>query len=352
MAMQMVAAAPIQRLQAGPTCRRQSAAVVAGPSRTVSRSSKQHAVSAPRRQLARQAAAGGWRQQRAVLAAAAGEAEIGPQDFVERKIRLEEGSQDFAQLTQQIEDTAAEVVEGLQGTSLYLIGMMGSGKSTVGKLVSTALGYCFFDTDALIEQLAQRKVSEIFAEDGEESFREAETQVLAELAPFKDCVIATGGGVPTRAENWGHMQGGVSVWLNGPPTLLAHRVVGDGTDSRPLLSQDAQQGEGSEQADAYHAAVERLTQLLEQRQALYRSADIVVSLEGTGPDAELGAPAMLIAFRVLSAINQRVKDDAEERRRRMDFEIVREELPSTMRVVESPAATAAAQQQQEDPFLP
>lgn len=58
-----------------------------------------------------------------------------------------------------------------------------------------------------------------------------------ELSPFKNCVVATGGGVPTKAENWGHMQGGVSVWLNGPPTLLAHRVVGDGTESRPLLSQ-------------------------------------------------------------------------------------------------------------------
>jgi hypothetical protein len=58
-----------------------------------------------------------------------------------------------------------------------------------------------------------------------------------ELAPFKNCVIATGGGAPTKSENWGHMQGGISVWLNGPPTLLAHRVVGDGTENRPLLAQ-------------------------------------------------------------------------------------------------------------------
>ena len=147
-------------------------------------------------------------------------------------------------------------------------------------------------------QAAGKPVSTIFAEDGEADFREVETQVLAvrrrrergcgwgqpqgagwlamapcpplptphpsppvdprpptyhhirahprapppppclqELAPFKDCVIATGGGVPTRAVNWGHMQGGVSVWLNGPPSLLAHRVVGDGTETRPLLAQ-------------------------------------------------------------------------------------------------------------------
>lgn len=282
-----------------------------------------------------------------VLAAAGGASDL-PHDFAERKERLESGSEDFSQLTQQIEDTAKEVVEGLQGTSLFLVGMMGSGKSTVGKLVSKALGYCFFDTDILIEQLTQKKVSEIFAEDGEESFRELETQVLAELSPFKNCVIATGGGVPTRAENWGHMQGGVSVWLNGPPTLLAHRVVGDGTETRPLLSQDGQQ----QQSDAYQAAVERLTQLLEQRQALYQIADLTISLEGSGPDGDLGAPAMVVAYRLLSAINQRVKDDAEERRRRMDFEIVQGELPETMRVMDSPAAAAAAAAEEEDPFLP
>jgi shikimate kinase len=59
-------------------------------------------------------------------------------------------------------------------------------------------------------------------------------------------VIATGGGAPTKSENWGHMQGGISVWLNGPPTLLAHRVVGDGTENRPLLAQVGQYmvGEG------------------------------------------------------------------------------------------------------------
>lgn len=203
--------------------------------------------------------------------------------------------------------------------------------------------------DSLIEQLSQKKVSEIFAEDGEESFRELETQVLSvsgasacsqgwarwaaglpqhpevlrtrtswlcahthartrciapqELAPFKNCVVATGGGVPTRAENWGHMQGGVSVWLNGSPALLAHRVVGDGTASRPLLAQP-------EADDAYAAAVARLTGLLEQRRDVYAVADLVISLEGSGPDADIGAPAMEVAYRVLAALNQRIKDDA------------------------------------------
>ena len=66
----------------------------------------------------------------------------------------------------------------LQGTSLYLVGMMGSGKSTVGRLVGKALKYPLLDTDKLVEQSAKATVSEIFAEEGEEAFRDMETEVL------------------------------------------------------------------------------------------------------------------------------------------------------------------------------
>ncbi len=75
-----------------------------------------------------------------------------------------------------------------------------------------------------------------------------------------------------------------------------------------------QSGEQSDaeqqQADAYTAAVARLTALLDERRPLYQDADITVSLEGSGPDADIGAPAMEVAYRVLAAINQRIKDDA------------------------------------------
>lgn len=78
-----------------------------------------------------------------------------------------------------VQALAAEAKEALQGSSVYLVGMMGSGKSTVGKLVGKALGYCSFDTDSLIEQMAGgRSVAQIFAEEGEESFRAMETRVL------------------------------------------------------------------------------------------------------------------------------------------------------------------------------
>ena len=80
--------------------------------------------------------------------------------------------------TCELQSLADEVHELLQGNSLYLVGMMGSGKSTVGRLVGKALKYPLLDTDALIEQSSSSTVSEIFAEEGEEAFRDMETEVL------------------------------------------------------------------------------------------------------------------------------------------------------------------------------
>ena len=77
-----------------------------------------------------------------------------------------------------LQELAAEVHDMLQGNSLYLVGMMGSGKSTVGRLVGKALKYPLLDTDALIEQSSKASVSEIFAEEGEDAFRDMETEVL------------------------------------------------------------------------------------------------------------------------------------------------------------------------------
>jgi shikimate kinase len=244
-----------------------------------------------------------------------------------------------------LQAAAAQAVDSLAGTSVYLVGMMGSGKSTVGKMMSQALGYCFFDSDQLIEQLAGKPVPDIFAEDGEEEFRSVETRVLQELAPFKDCVVSTGGGAATRGVNWGHMQGGIVVWLNGPPRLLAQRVLADGTAGRPLLA-DAAGGDG----DELERTVARLAALLEERRQQYGAADLVVSLEGDTPaTADLGAPAALVVLRVLLAINERVAKDAAMRAERQNFEVVNEAKPATMRVVKSINDAPGAEA---DPFLP
>ena len=89
----------------------------------------------------------------------------------------------------------------LQGTSIFLVGMMGSGKSTVGRMLANVLKYMFFDSDNVIEQAGKKSVSEIFAESGEEGFRDLETEVLRELSAYHNIVVATGGGAVVRCDN-------------------------------------------------------------------------------------------------------------------------------------------------------
>lgn len=86
-----------------------------------------------------------------------------------------------------------------QGTSIFLIGMMGSGKSTAGRMLANVLKYCFFDSDTVIEQaVGGASITEIFASNGESGFRDMEQAVLSELCSYRNCVIATGGGVVAR----------------------------------------------------------------------------------------------------------------------------------------------------------
>jgi shikimate kinase len=148
--------------------------------------------------------------------------------------------------------------EALKGINIYLIGMMGAGKTTIGKQLATALSYRFFDTDRLIEQLTQRTISQLFAESGEANFRALESQILAELSAYKKLAIATGGGVILKQENWSYLRHGVIVWLDVPIEQLQTRLVGNKT--RPLLQ------EGDLEA--------KLRSLLQQRQALYAQADV------------------------------------------------------------------------------
>jgi len=237
---------------------------------------------------------------------------------------------EYGELNEEIEAAAAACVENLQGTSLFLVGMMGTGKSTVGKMLSRALGYCFFDTDGLIEQLAGKSISEIFADDGEADFRALETEVLQEIAPFARCVVSTGGGAACKSQNWGHMNTGVSIWLDGAPSMLARRVVADGQNDRPLAAIDG--AESKSEADVLRETTERLSGLLEERRAQYSYADLTVSLmEGSDEGA---APATVV-LRILNSLNTRITNDAKEREERKKFELVNNELPPSMRVVDN-----------------
>lgn len=122
------------------------------------------------------------------------------------------------------------------GGALVLVGLSGSGKSTVGRLVAARLGLHVFDTDRMIEQRAGCTVAELFAERGEAVFRDLETEAVAD-ACARPGVVAVGGGAVLRAANRAYMRrGNLVVWLDTPAEILASRLTRHTQgEERPLL---------------------------------------------------------------------------------------------------------------------
>ena len=127
----------------------------------------------------------------------------------------------------------------VDGRHLVLVGLMGSGKTTVGRVVAQRLRRELLDSDFMIEAREGRTVRAIFAEDGEDAFRAIETDVLVEaLAADDKAVIAAAGGVVLRSENRAALRdsGARVVWLRADPATLVERVKGG--VHRPLLDDD------------------------------------------------------------------------------------------------------------------
>ncbi len=119
--------------------------------------------------------------------------------------------------------------------SIILIGYMGSGKTTVGRQLALALGRTFYDLDWYIEMRYHRTVAQLFAEKGEEGFRELERNMLHEAAEFEDIVLSCGGGTPCFFDNMEYIRSvGESVYLKATPEVLAEHLR-MGKVERPLI---------------------------------------------------------------------------------------------------------------------
>lgn len=155
-----------------------------------------------------------------------------------------------------------------QKTNLILVGLMGSGKTTIGRLVADRLGWDLIDTDRLIVDRTGTPIPVLFQEKGEPFFRRLEKEVLLELKDRERMVVATGGGTVLAAENRRLLkETGLVIYLKTAPAVLAARV-GRG-EGRPLLM-------GRDPVPA-------LTALLAEREAYYHQADLVVVTDGRTP---------------------------------------------------------------------
>jgi shikimate kinase len=150
--------------------------------------------------------------------------------------------------------------------TVVLVGMMGSGKTAIGRALAARLGVSFCDSDAAIEEAASATIAEIFARDGEAFFRVREAEVISRLMSGDPVVLSTGGGAfltPRIRELIAEQ--GVAVWLNAPLDVLWERVRNK--DTRPLLrTADPRQ---------------TLSDIFDQRVPVYAQAEIEVAIKAT-----------------------------------------------------------------------
>lgn len=148
--------------------------------------------------------------------------------------------------------------------NLALIGFMGTGKSSVGRLVADLLHFTYLDTDRVIEARASKTIVEIFQQEGEAAFRAYEARIVEELAHRRKTIISTGGGLPVNDENLGSLKThALVVCLWASPETIYERVRAH--DHRPLLNETD--------------PLAKIRDLLSVREPYYRQADVLVNTE-------------------------------------------------------------------------
>ena len=167
--------------------------------------------------------------------------------------------------------SAAAILSLLGGRSIVLVGMMGVGKSSIGRRLAARLGVPFVDADAEIEKAAGMSIADIFARHGEADFRSGEARVIARLLDGGPQVLATGGGAVMNADTRAAIKAkGVSIWLSAEFEVLMRRINKRKND-RPLL-------QTSDPAAT-------LRELLVAREPVYAQADLTVQSREVPHDA-------------------------------------------------------------------
>ena len=152
----------------------------------------------------------------------------------------------------------------IKGRSIFLIGMMASGKSQTGPKLAELLSYKFIDLDKLIEKIAKKTINLIFQDDGEKEFREIETNCLKETIKIPSLVISTGGGIVTKPVNWGILRQGIIIWIDTKQEIALDRLKND-IENRPLLH-------GQDLRELY-------MNIFQSRKNLYSQADLRVEVD-------------------------------------------------------------------------
>ena len=151
---------------------------------------------------------------------------------------------------------------------IFLIGYMGAGKTTVGKVLSRQLGLSFIDLDHYIEGRYHKTVGQLFAEKGEDAFRDIERRMLREVAAFEDVLVSTGGGAPCFFDNMEFMnKAGKTVFLDVHPDVLFSRLR-VAKQQRPIL-----QGKKDDELKTF------IVQALEKRAPFYTQAQYVFNAD-------------------------------------------------------------------------
>ena len=149
--------------------------------------------------------------------------------------------------------------------NIYLLGFMGSGKSTVAPILAKKLNRAAFDSDNWIENESGKSISQIFAEEGENVFRELERKCFEIVSQMHQLVVAAGGGAVLSSKNWLNMKkSGLTVYFYCTPALLLDRIKTD--ETRPLLT-----GNETEKLNS-------INEMLSQRAPYYEYADIIIDV--------------------------------------------------------------------------